>query len=70
MLRYFCSFLVKTSHIQFPIAFHVMCFFEHEKKICDNFFFLRKELSKVDSGLKTRSVQSENLEKLANIFKL
>ena len=39
---------------------------KHEKKICDK--LLRKDLSKVDSGPKTRSVQSENLKKLANLF--
>ena len=32
---------------------------KHEKKICDK--LLRKDLSKVDSGPKTRSVQRENL---------
>ena len=58
MSRYFCCFLVKTSQIQFPIAPYlwVIHFFEHEKNLA--------------SGSKPRSVQSENLKKLANFFKL
>ena len=39
------------------------------KTVCYRDFFFRKDLSKVDSGSKTRSVQSENLKKLANVFK-
>ena len=64
-----CCFLVKILQIQFPIAFlWVMYFFEHEKEICDK--LSRKDQYEVYSGQKTRSVQSENLKKLANFFKL
>ena len=40
-----------------PLLVGIIYFFEHEKKIGDK--CLRKDLSKVDSGPKTRSVQSE-----------
>ena len=49
-----------TNTILYRLYLWVIYFFEHEKKICDK--FLRKDLSKVDSGPKTRSVQSENLK--------
>ena len=74
MSPYFCCFLVKTSQVQFPIAFtcgwytYLNTRRSSPVKICEIFF--RKDLPKVDSGPKTRSVQSENLKTLANFFKL
>jgi len=45
-----------TNTIPYCLYLRVIYFFEHEKKICDDFFFFPKDLSKVDSGSKTRSV--------------
>ena len=57
-----------TKAIPYCLYVLVIYFFEQEKKIYDK--FLRKGQSEVDSGPKTRSVQSENLKVLANVFKL
>ena len=57
-----------TKTITYCLYLWVIHFFEYEKKICDK--FLRKDLSKVGSGPKTQSVQSQNLKKLGNFVKL
>ena len=57
-----------TNRIPYCLYLWLIYFFKHEMKICDK--FLWKDLSKVDSGPRTRSFESENLKKLANFFKL
>ena len=56
-----------TNTIPYCRYLWVIHFFEHEEKICDK--FLRKDLSKVNSGPKTRSVQRE-LEKVGQFLQV
>ena len=56
MSRHFFCVLIKTLQIPYCLYMLAIYFFEHEMKICDK--FSRKDLCKVVSGPKPRSVQS------------
>ena len=66
----FAVFSSKLHKYNSLLPYPVVIYFLEKEKNKSVIGFLLKDLSKVDFGPKTLSVQSKNLKKLGNFFKL